>query len=297
MQRARERIAAVATKKVETRFGTIEYAEQGTGVPLLVSHGVLGCHVDGVDGHWSTLSGPGFRVIAPSRFGYFGSTLPEGAAPADQADAYAVLLHRLGIDRTVVIGFSAGSASVLEFAARHRERVLGLILANARLGGGITSSKLLRPIFRFAYSADLPFWIFKKLAPAAYARMMGAPKGYRPTPAEARTLDGYRELLFPLKPRREGAVFGGFVSNPVADRFPLQELAVPTLVITALDDPLAPHSYAVEAAERIPAARLVTIEGGGHLFLGHEIQVRDEISAFTEFVLSARPSTPTAFRG
>jgi pimeloyl-ACP methyl ester carboxylesterase len=216
MQRARERIAAVATKKVGTRFGAIEYAEQGTGVPLLVSHGVLGCHVDGVDGHWSTLSGPGFRVIAPSRLGYFGSTLPEGAAPADQADAYVVLLHRLGIDRTVVIGISAGSASVLEFAARHRERVLGLILANARLGGGITSSKLLRPIFRFAYSADLPFWIFKKLAPAAYARMMGAPKGHRPTPAEARMRDGFGELLFPLKPRREGAVFDGFVSNPVA---------------------------------------------------------------------------------
>jgi pimeloyl-ACP methyl ester carboxylesterase len=257
----------------------------------------LGCHVDGVDGHWSTtLSGSGFRFIAPSRFGYFGSTLPKGAAPADQADAYAVLLHRLGIDRTVVIGFSAGSASVLEFVARHRERVLGLILANARLGGGITSSRLLRPIFRFAYSA-VPLWIFKKLAPAAYARMMGAPKGYLPTPAEARTLDGIRELLFPLKPRRDGAVFDGFVSNPVADRFPLEKLAVPTLVITALDDPLAPHSVAVEAAERIPAAWLVTIEGGGHLFLGHDVQVRDEITAFTEFVLSARPPTPTASRG
>jgi pimeloyl-ACP methyl ester carboxylesterase len=158
-------------------------------------------------------------------------------------------------------------------------------------------SRLLRPIFRFAYSADLPFWIFKKLAPAAYARMMGAPKGYLPTPAEARTLDGIRELLFPLKPRRDGAVFDGFVSNPVADRFPLEEPAVPTLVMTALDDPLAPHSFAVEAAERIPAARLVTIEGGGHFFLGHEIQVRDEITAFTEFVLSARASTPTASRG
>jgi hypothetical protein len=29
-----ERIAAAPTKKVETRFGTIEYADQGTGVPL-----------------------------------------------------------------------------------------------------------------------------------------------------------------------------------------------------------------------------------------------------------------------
>src|SRR2546430_4820431 len=73
--------------RLETRFGTIEYADRGEGVPLLVSHGVLGCHVDTVDGWWAGLLGPGFRVIGPSRFGYFGSTLPKDATPADQADA------------------------------------------------------------------------------------------------------------------------------------------------------------------------------------------------------------------
>jgi hypothetical protein len=41
----------------------------------------------------------GVRVIAPSRFGYFGSTLPTDASPADQADAYALLLDHLGVDR------------------------------------------------------------------------------------------------------------------------------------------------------------------------------------------------------
>ena len=35
---------------------------------------------------------------------------------------------------------------------------------------------------------------------------------------------GLRELLFPLRPRREGAVFDGFVSNPAAGRFPLEQL-------------------------------------------------------------------------
>jgi TAP-like protein len=72
---------------------------------------------------------------------------------------------------------------------------------------------------------------------------------------------GVRELLFPLRPRREGAVFDGFVSNLAADRFPLEQLAVPTLVISARDDPLAPYRYAARAASRIPGARLVTIEG------------------------------------
>jgi len=131
-------------------------------VPLLVSHGVLGCHVDTVDSWWADLPGPGFRVIGPSPFGYFGSTLPEGATPADQADAYALLVDHLGIERAVVIGFSAGSGSILELARRHPERVTGLILACCRLGGGITTPKAFAPVFRLAYSVDRLFWNFKK---------------------------------------------------------------------------------------------------------------------------------------
>ena len=88
--------------------------------------------------------GEGYRVVSPSRFGYFGSTLRPTATPAHQADAYTVLLDHLGIDRAAVIGYSAGSASVLEFALRHPDRVVGLILACARLGGP-TPNPLLRP--------------------------------------------------------------------------------------------------------------------------------------------------------
>jgi pimeloyl-ACP methyl ester carboxylesterase len=99
-------------------------------------------------------------------------------------------------------------------------------------------------------------------------------------------LKGIRELLFPLKPRCDGAVFDGFVSNLAADRFPLEELKVPTLVISAKDDPLAPHRFAVEAAARIPGARFVALGGGGHLFLGHDAEVGREVSGFVASVLA-----------
>lgn len=265
-------------------FGTIEYADQGEGLPLLVSHGVLGCHVDTVDSWWANLPGPGFRIIGPSRFGYFGSTLPEGATPADQADAYALLLDHLDVDRAVVIGFSAGSGSILEFARRHRERVIGLILACCRLGGGITFPGAFAPLFRLAYSADRLFWIFKRLMPTAYSRMMGMPKGYQPSPQEAEVVAAGLNLLFSLKPRREGAVFDGFVSNLAADRFPFEQLTVPTLVISARDDNFAPYRFAAEAAARIPGAKLVSIEGGGHWFMGHDAEVREAIGAFVREV-------------
>jgi pimeloyl-ACP methyl ester carboxylesterase len=121
-----------------------------------------------------------------------------------------------------VIGFSAGSGSVLEFARRHPQWVIGLVLACCRLGGGISFGTAMRPVLRFAYSADRLFWIFKKLIPTAYSRMMGVPKGYQASPQHAQAIAAVRDLLFPLKPRRDGAVFDGYISNVTADRFPLE---------------------------------------------------------------------------
>ena len=64
-----------------------------------------------------------------------------------------------------------------------------------------------------------------------------------------------------------------------ADRFPFEELTVPTLIVSAVDDPWARHPYAVRRRP-IPGAKLVTIDRGGHLFLGHDAQVRAAIGAF-----------------
>jgi pimeloyl-ACP methyl ester carboxylesterase len=279
MRRAWSRIAAVPTRGLDTRFGTVEYAERGSGLPVLVAHGVLGCHADGIDGWWTNMLGEGFRVVAPSRFGYFGSALPPDATPADQADAYALLLDHLGIDRAAVVAYSAGSASALEFARRHPDRVVGLILANARLGGS-APNRVLEPVLRAAYGRERLFWLYRAVLPSAYARMLGVPKGYQPTPDDVATVSAVSELQFPLKPRRLGAVFDGFVSNMVADRFPFEELTVPTLVVSAVDDHWAPYTHAVTAASRVPGAQLVTIDQGGHLFLGHDAQVRTAIGGF-----------------
>jgi pimeloyl-ACP methyl ester carboxylesterase len=287
MRRAWSRMAAVPTGKLETPLGTVEYADQGAGLPVLVCHGVFGCHADAVNGWWTRMLGNGFRVIAPSRFGYFGSTLPPQATPADQAEVYALLLEHLGVDRAVVLAFSAGSASALELALHHPDRVLGLILANCRLGGP-TPNKLLQPIQGTVYGWERLWWLYRRLLPSLYTRMIGVPKGYQPTPRDAEVVRAVSELQFPLKPRRQGAIFDGFVSNLVADRFPFEELTVPTLIVSAADDPWARHKHAVMAAGRVPGARLVRIDRGGHLFLGHDVQVRTAIGNFIESAAQAQ---------
>ena len=55
--------------------------------------------------------------------------------PADQADAYALLLDTLGIERAAVFGYSGGGPSAIQFAFRHAERTSALILLASALPG------------------------------------------------------------------------------------------------------------------------------------------------------------------
>src|SRR5512132_3708659 len=63
---ARARVAN-GSKLVETRCGAIEYAEAGSGPPVLVVHGAGGGYDQGMD-FGTALAKRGFRVIAMSRF-------------------------------------------------------------------------------------------------------------------------------------------------------------------------------------------------------------------------------------
>ena len=72
-----------------------------------------------------------------------------------------------------------------------------------------------------------------------------------------------------------------FISNPdINTGYPLGEITVPVLIINAIDDPLTLYENAQAMAERIPGAKLLTIESGGHMLLGHEERIRDEIAKF-----------------
>ena len=113
----------------------IEYVQGGAGAAVLVVHGSGGGFDQGALIAGAVI-GDGFRWIAPSRFGYLGSTLPAGATFETQADAYARLLDHLGIRQTAVVALSQGGPSALYFALKYPERVQSLVL----LSCGVASS-------------------------------------------------------------------------------------------------------------------------------------------------------------
>ena len=62
--------------------------------------------------------------------------------------------------------------------------------------------------------------------------------------------------------------------------YPMESVSVPTLVIHAVDDPLASYENAKALAKRIPNAKLLSIPSGGHLLLGSSEIIRSEIAIF-----------------
>ena len=134
IEAARERLAARERRTLEHRLGVIEYTTWGAGPPMILSHPLFGGFDVGA-GLAETYVGNCHRFVAPSRFGYLGSSLPRSATPADQTDAYASILDALGIDRTAIFGYSAGGPSVIQFALRHPDRTAALILMASALPG------------------------------------------------------------------------------------------------------------------------------------------------------------------
>jgi hypothetical protein len=67
MKAARARLAAVDRHVISTPWGAVEYAERGSGAPVLVVHGIFHNCVGGLLSVRDLLLDR--RVIAPSRFG------------------------------------------------------------------------------------------------------------------------------------------------------------------------------------------------------------------------------------
>jgi pimeloyl-ACP methyl ester carboxylesterase len=278
---ARQRLDKLGSQVVETSCGPIEYARVGEGYPVLVIHGNGG----GFDQGLALAQGylrQGFQVIAPSRFGYLRSSLPSGATPASQADAYACLLDSLGIDRVAIFTISAGVTSSVQFALHYPERVSALILQSPNAPGKVGFVPPPKPVFNALMHSDFAFWALTTYFGSSMHPLVGVPKGFTLTPELKDEVEAALSGVLPVSPRAGGVVFDTYVSNPEINNYPLAKVQAPTLVISAVDDPEALHENARTLANQIPGARLLVVPDGGHLLLGHTEEVKAEIFQFLQ---------------
>lgn len=275
LRAARARLAIVKRRVIATPFGAVEYAERGSGDPVLVVHGIFHNCVGGLLSVRDLLTDR--RIIAPSRFGYLGSSMPPHATPAAQADAFAALLDTIGIRQIDVVALSAGATSALQLALRHPDKVKHLAVLVGNLPGSPTA--VVQPLSVQLSNRQLPMWALKTFAPATAARLVSAvPTGFVMTAEDAGFVAEFIDSLFPID--QEGYDFDARISNADVNRCKLEDISVPTLIVHTRDDQLASHEASQRAAERIPRARFVSLESGGHLMLGQTKIVRDELTTF-----------------
>ena len=275
---ARGRLAAIGPRVVATACGPVEYAERGEGSAVLDIHGVLGGCDQGILLAAESM-GEGFRVIAPSRVGYLGSPLPTDATPAAQADAFVALLDALELERVPVVAHSAGATSAVQLALRHADRVAGLALISPN-APELELTVPPKPVARALFGSDFAFWLLVRYRHARPESMLGVPEGYELTSEDVRSLRALMDTMLPARPRRDGALFDIFVSNPEIDEYPLEEISARTLVVGARDDPLTLYRNIAAMAQRIPGAQLLTLDHGGHTLLGSGDRVRREVTTF-----------------
>lgn len=217
-----------------------------------------------------SLAAHGHKVVLLDLLGHGASDKPVHAAEY-RMDVYAeqvvALLDEIGAERAVVGGMSLGANVALHVAARHPERVQGLLLE--------------MPVLERAVPAAALTFVPALLA-MHYARPVARALGRLVTRLGGDRDDALGGLLGPVvsPPEATTAVLHGILVGPtvptVDDR---RSIAAPTLVLGHHADFIHPFSDAEALTRHIPDARLVQAASIVSLRLGHP-RLLDEIDRF-----------------
>jgi pimeloyl-ACP methyl ester carboxylesterase len=248
--------------RVELPGAEVNYAEIGSGEPVIFVHGLGGCWRNWLENlpHF----GERYRAIALDLPGFGDSPMPEweismaayGRMIQDFCDA-------LGIDRVAaLIGNSMGGFVATEAVNERPERFERLVLVSAagislaeakgrRFGAGARTIKAAAPYLANAAMLTRP--LGRRLA---FGFVMGRPEKLR------------AELL--SEQLRPGLGSDGLVDAMVSmvgyDTRPrLREISIPTLIVWGLNDHVVPVEAALGYHRLIPRSRLELFERTGHV--------------------------------
>ncbi len=265
MQALQKRLDS-ASKVVDTAFGPVEYATLGDGPPVLVAHGIGGGYDQGMLVTRLTEDRP-FKIISVSRFGYLRSPLGKYRTPEAQADAYAALLDALGIEKAAVVGISAGGTSAVHFALRHPDRCWALVSVAGVTQRLVPNLSRRDKTFVGLVNRDLTLWMLTRLAQERLYNIYNITPEFRESIMDQpEKLEVLRAILFSFPMDRRRAGFDNDMRNfPHIPVLPVERIKAPTLAVHGAADTVVPISHSRFLADNVPGARLLTIDGGGHL--------------------------------
>lgn len=272
---------------VRTNRGNVEAAVWGEGPAVLALHGAMGGYDQGVL-LARTVAYPEYRFIALSRPGYLGTPLSMGRTPQEQADLCAEALDALQLQQAAVIAISGGGPAALQFALRHPDRCRALVMISA-CSETLHVSLPLR-WYAMKLMARIPFVTRAMRRNLEQDPESAAKRSIRDDALRWRMLEDpevgplFRALQLSVMDRMAQRLAGS--ENDIRQtraevRYPLESIAVPTLVVHGTSDAVVPFEQAESLACRVPGAELMGIEGGEHVSIfTHREVVRERVSRF-----------------
>jgi pimeloyl-ACP methyl ester carboxylesterase len=236
------------------------------------------------------------QVVAFDRpaFGLTGRPLRgewEGPNPyglTAQADNTVALMDELGIGQAVLVGHSAGGAVAVLAAARHPDRISGLVLeAPAILAGGGTPSWI-RPLLATPQARRIgPLFVRRILSGDSGADFVRAAWA-DPSAVTDEGIEGYRAPLT-IRDWDKALWELTIAPRPDAPADALGLIECPVLVVAGTEDGAVPYEDSVRVAE-ILGARLATFEETGHL--PHEERPERFTTELYRFLDELEPGLP-----
>lgn len=254
--------------------GPIEYTMQGegNGPIVLISHGTPAGY-DQSMAFASLFTSKDITTISVSRPGYLRTPLAHNETPEAQADLYAALLDKLGIEKVIMLGMSGGGPSSLQFAIRHPERCSKLVLlcAVTRSYDEQRRVEALSPVQRFLQQQIVHF-----LSPDIAYFFLAIRARWFKTPIDEPFYRSYTRSDL-----RKTGYENDMTQLLHLQNLPLECITAPTLFLHGNADDNVPIEYAKYAVARIPNAQLVIDEGGNHdFFMKHKERVMPIIENF-----------------
>ena len=263
---------------------SVAWSELGRGLPLVKAATWL-THLQydlesPIWAHWIRFLSEHFRFVRYDERGCGMSDwkVPGLANSTHWVDDLEAVVAAAGIDRPfALLGISQGAATAIRYAVRHPQRVSHLILYGGYAVGGNRSGDAARrdmyhavmEVVRLGWGSDNPS--FRQLFTSRFV-----PGG---TQAQ---IDWFNDLC---RRTTSGDNAGALLAarGDVDVRELLPQVRVPTLVVHALHDKIAPLEQGRYLAGNIPGAQFVQLDSGNHVLLEDEPAWREFRSTLLEF--------------
>jgi pimeloyl-ACP methyl ester carboxylesterase len=246
----------------------LHYVERGCGRPLVLFHGNGSMIQDFESSGLIDLAAKNYRVIVFDRPGFGHSLRPRNViwTPEAQANVFKKALHRLDVERAIVLGHSWGASVAVALAVKHPSFVEALVLASgyyfptaradvvtssvpAIPGLGDVVSRTVSPVVsRLMWPSMLRKIFGPRSVPEKFA---GFPKEMAVRPSQIRASAAEAALMVPA----------AFVASKTYG-----ELEMPTIILAGEDDRLIDiDAQSARLHDEVKQSKLHRIAGAGHM--------------------------------